>query len=55
MDHLYETQSFPSVDATEETGRYGRLINHSLKKSNCATKVRKLAQSCGGMSSRLTV
>jgi len=27
------------VDATEETGRYGRLINHSLKKSNCATKV----------------
>ena len=27
------------VDATEETGRFGRLINHSLKKPNCATKV----------------
>ena len=28
------------MDATEETGRYGRLINHSLKNPNCATKVR---------------
>ena len=27
------------VDATEETGRYGRLINHSRKSANCITKV----------------
>ena len=33
------------VDATEETGRYGRLLNHSLKKPNCATKVVALEDS----------
>ena len=30
------------MDATDETGRYGRLINHSLKNPNCATKVIKV-------------
>jgi len=33
------------VDATDETGRYGRLINHSLKNPNCATKVVALEDS----------
>ena len=28
-----------SIDATKETGRYGRLINHSCKTPNCVTKV----------------
>ena len=27
------------VDATQESGRYGRLVNHSKKNSNCSTKV----------------
>jgi len=27
------------IDATGESGRYGRLLNHSLKKPNCVTKV----------------
>lgn len=27
------------IDATKETGRYGRLINHSCKTPNCVTKV----------------
>jgi len=27
------------IDATEETGRYGRLLNHSCKTPNCVTKV----------------
>ena len=27
------------IDATEETGRYGRLINHSRKNPNCVMKV----------------
>ena len=26
-------------DATEESGRYGRLVNHSVKNSNCSTKL----------------
>ena len=29
-----------SIDATGESGRYGRLLNHSLKKPNCVTKVK---------------
>jgi len=27
------------IDATQETGRYGRLVNHSCKIPNCVTKV----------------
>ena len=27
------------VDATEESGRYGRLVNHSRIHMNCVTKV----------------
>ena len=27
------------VDATQESGRYGRLVNHSVKNSNCSTKL----------------
>ena len=27
------------IDATIETGKYGRLLNHSCKTPNCATKV----------------
>jgi histone-lysine N-methyltransferase SETD8 len=27
------------IDATKETGRYGRLLNHSCKTPNCVTKV----------------
>ena len=27
------------IDATGESGRYGRLLNHSTKTPNCATKV----------------
>ena len=27
------------IDATIETGKYGRLLNHSSKKPNCATTV----------------
>lgn len=27
------------VDATEESGRYGRLVNHSFKTPNCVAKV----------------
>ena len=27
------------IDATEETGRYGRLLNHSRVSPNCVTKV----------------
>ena len=38
--YFFEHQGKPyCVDATEESGRYGRLVNHSLKKSNCSTKV----------------
>ena len=28
-----------SVDATSESGRYGRLLNHSRITPNCVTKV----------------
>ena len=28
-----------SIDATAETGRYGRLLNHSRVSPNCVTKV----------------
>ena len=28
-----------SIDATAETGRYGRLVNHSRVTPNCITKV----------------
>lgn len=28
-----------SVDATAESGRLGRLMNHSRRKANCATKL----------------
>ena len=27
------------IDATIESGKYGRLLNHSCKKPNCATKI----------------
>lgn len=30
---------FYSIDSTEDDGRMGRLINHSLKKDNCIPKV----------------
>ena len=30
---------FSSIDATEDTGRLGRLINHSRKKANLNLKV----------------
>ncbi len=30
------------VDATEETGHLGRLLNHSVQKANCVTKERVL-------------
>ena len=33
------TYSFFSIDATEETGRLGRLLNHSKLHPNCITKV----------------
>ena len=33
------TYSFFSIDATEETGRLGRLLNHSKLSPNCITKV----------------
>ena len=33
------------VDLTEDTGRYARLVNHSKKDPNCATKVRLGKQS----------
>ena len=33
------------VDMTEDTGRYARLVNHSKKDPNCATKVRLGKQS----------
>ena len=28
-----------SIDATAESGRYGRLLNHSRQNPNCVTKV----------------
>ena len=28
-----------SIDATSESGRYGRLVNHSRVSPNCVTKV----------------
>ena len=28
-----------SIDATSESGRYGRLLNHSKSTPNCVTKV----------------
>ncbi|CAD5116581.1 DgyrCDS5459 [Dimorphilus gyrociliatus] len=34
----YQSKRF-CVDATIETGRFGRLVNHSRKKPNCKTKV----------------
>ena len=38
--YFFEHKGKPyCVDATEESGRYGRLVNHSLKESNCFTKV----------------
>ena len=38
--YFFEHKGKPfCVDATEESGRYGRLVNHSLKYSNCSTKV----------------
>ena len=30
---------FFSIDATQETGRFGRLVNHSRKAPNCIPKV----------------
>jgi len=32
------------IDATGESGRYGRLLNHSTKNPNCATKVVMLGE-----------
>ena len=32
-------QYFFSIDATQETGRFGRLVNHSCKAPNCVPKV----------------
>ena len=38
--YFFEHKGKPyCVDATEESGRYGRLVNHSQKNSNCATRV----------------
>ena len=38
--YFFEHKGTPyCVDATEESGRYGRLVNHSLKESNCFVKV----------------
>ena len=34
-----------SIDATEDTGRYGRLINHSRKAPNLKTKVIMIGKS----------
>ena len=28
-----------SIDSTHESGRYGRLINHSKKNNNCVVKM----------------
>ena len=40
MFHLTNTPLATfSIDATEETGRYGRLLNHSRVSPNCVTKV----------------
>ena len=30
---------FDSVDASRESGRYGRLVNHSRKRPNCQVQV----------------
>ena len=38
--NLKLTHLICSIDATGESGRYGRLLNHSLKKPNCVTKVK---------------
>lgn len=38
MHQFYFFSFSPSVDATNETGRLGRLINHS-KNGNCQTKL----------------
>jgi len=35
------------IDATSESGRYGRLINHSKITPNCVTKVVMLERYCG--------
>ena len=39
MFHLTNTPLATfSIDATEETGRYGRLLNHSRRSPNCEMK-----------------
>ena len=36
---MFDNYSFFSIDATEESGRLGRLINHSRQRPNLKTKV----------------
>ena len=36
---LFNLITFSSIDATSESGRYGRLLNHSKITPNCVTKV----------------
>ena len=41
-DHMYILDVFfvlLSVDATKESGRLGRLLNHSKSAANCATRL----------------
>ena len=38
VSSLVRTDIF-SIDGTEESGRYGRLLNHSRVSPNCITKV----------------
>lgn len=38
------TQIFPSIDATSESGRYGRQLNPSRRHPNCVPKVAMLGE-----------
>ena len=39
LHQLFNLKTFSSIDATSESGRYGRLLNHSKITPNCVTKV----------------
>ena len=39
--YLWLSILFFSIDATEESGRYGRLVNHSRANKNLRVKVEK--------------
>lgn len=41
---LFEMKYYFSIDATAESGRLGRLINHSKTAANCHTKLTEINQ-----------